>query len=212
MSGAPNHIRKIYSLIVLIAFAVGLSLPTTAAEKSSCAETVEFHQINWTGLPIHKIMQSRNCHSQLSDALKMDASTNEMLSHAVYHQILAGESFRKIPLWPDKHDDWDGTYGGYSYTSVFLPALKAARESWDDGFEGGVKHDFAIGWTQTITESDFEINHDYIQTGRKSVARGHLLIPGLVLVLMILIEALFNRYGWFPNLRLFYRNNIVADD
>lgn len=128
-----------------------------------------------------------------------------MLSHAVYHQILAGESFRTIPFWPDKHEDWVGAYDGYDYAAVFWPALKAARKSWDEGFEGGVKHDFAIGWTQTVTEDDWRINDFRERTGWLTGLGHYLVLPGMFFIVLALIESLLNRFGWFPKLRLFYR-------
>lgn len=162
-------------------------------------------QPDWAELHVHKEMQSRDCHSRLSDALKAQGGSNEVMSHAVYHQIMSGKSFRKIPLWPDKHRDWDRSYDGYDYFQIFWPALNAAEKSWDEGFEGGVKHDFAIGWTLAILEEDFEINdarsRGYWGRGIKT----YLVIPVLILFFLILLDALFVRFGWFPSFRPFER-------
>lgn len=204
MFGAPQKTRKIHFAIVLAAFA-GISSITNAAEIPLCPETVGFHEADWTELPIHKGLQSRDCHSRLSDLLKAKAATNKMLSHAAYHQILAGESFRTIPLWPDKHEDWISSYDGYDYAAIFFPALKEAKESWDEGFEGGVKHDFAIGWTQTILETDAGINEYRIRTGGMTGFGHYLVLPGIFFILLALTEAIFNRFGWFLGYRLFFR-------
>ena len=200
--GAQHYMRKIYCGIALTAFAASIPKISKAAEMPLCSETVEFHEMDWTALPVHKEKQSRDCHSHLSDALKAKANTNEMLSHAVYHQILAGESFRTIPLWPDKHEDWVSSYDGYYYTPVFWPALKAAKASWDEGFEGGVKHDFAVGWTQTVTETDFEINTRPL---RYMAVKTYMALPTLLLIVLFFIEVLMDRFGWFPRCRLLHR-------
>jgi len=200
------YMRRICYAIFLTIFVISLCAISMAAEGPSCEESVEAHRANWISLPSHDVMQSRECHSRLSDSLKAKAGTNDMLSHAVYHQILAGESFRKIPLWPDKHKDWIGAYDGFDYTAVFWPALEAAERSWDEGFEGGVKHDFAIGWTKTITETDFGINEYRNRTGGMTGLGHYLVLPVIFFTILALIEALFVRLGLFSGLRMFYRN------
>ena len=201
-----HDLRKIFSVIIFIIYALGAFNSSASAEILPCSEAIEFHQLDWKTLPVHNDILSRECHSKLSHALKANADTNEMLSRAVYHQILAGKSFRKIPLWPDKHKDWVGAYDGYDYLAVFLPAIKAARESWEAGFDsGGYKHDFAIGWTLAVLKKDFEINETRNRTGRFTNLKNHLVLPGLILIFLVLIEALIDRFGWLPKIRLFYR-------
>lgn len=185
-------------------FICGFSVSAQAADDNTCTEVAAVHQLEWTDLSVHTAIQSRKCHSRLSDTLKAQGGSNERLSHAVYHQILAGEGFRNIPLWPDKHKDWVGGYEGYDYVEVFLPALQAAENSWDAGFEGGVKHDFAIGWTHTVTEDDFWINEYRNRTGRLTGFKSYFVLPGLFLFLLVLIESLIHRLGWLPGWRFFY--------
>ena len=190
---------------LLICFSLGIAIPISATEAILCPETLSDHSAGWTGLSFHNEIQQRDCHSQLSDALKAQGGSNEVLSHAVYHQILAGESFRDIPLWPDKHDDWVEPHEWYDYVEVFLPALKAAEKSWDEGFKGGVKHDFAVGWTQTVLDGDFWINEYRNRTGRITGIKSYLALPGLVFIFLLLIEAFIDRLGLLKGWRFFYR-------
>lgn len=198
--------RKICCSSVLTVFLLGLSMISKAAELQPCTETTKYHQTGWMQLSIHNQPQSRDCHSQLSDALKEKATTNEMLSHAVYHQILAGESFQTIPFWPDKHEDWMGFYDGYDYSAVFRPAINAAEKSWGEGFNGGVKHDFVVGWTLTVTDGDFRNNDYRNRTGQILNVKSYIVWPGIILFLLVSIEAIFNKFGWFPRVRLYHRN------
>jgi len=204
-----NRICQIYrfliSLSVLGILGTGLCWSALAGETGTCPESVANHQTEWTALSFHNEMQSRQCHSLLSNVLKAQGGSNEKLAHAVYHQILAGESFRNIWGWPDKHKDWAGSYEGYNYMKVFWPALEAAEKSWDEGFEGGVKHDFAIGWTHAVTEDDFWINDYRNRTGRVTAIKSYLVLPGLILIFLLLIEALIDRLGFLPRWRFFYR-------
>jgi len=205
VAGILNNLRKICCSIVFVVFLSGLFTVSAVAEMQSCVEKVEFQQMDWTELSIHNEFQSRDCHSRFSAALKAKADTNEMLSHAVYHQILAGESFRKIPLWPNKHEDWIGSYDEYYYAAVFRPAIKAADESWEKGFNGGVKHDFAVGWTLAVLEGDFKINDERNRTGRNFAVKAYMGLPGLLLIILVLTESLIDRLGLFPGRRFFYR-------
>ena len=150
-------------------------------------------------------MESRDCHSQLSDELKAQGGSNDVLSHAVYHQILAGESFRDIPMWPDKHEDWVYDYQDFDYAAIFKPALDAAKESWDEGYEeGGTRHDFAVGWTETVTRNDYRIKDYRNRTGQFMGIKRYLGWPVLILVILTLIEKFIASRGQFPRLRFFY--------
>ncbi|WP_427454804.1 hypothetical protein [Litorimonas sp. WD9-15] len=200
-----DQLRPVFGTLSFVILTTLISTQSFAQDNPGCAETPRDHQSDWTVLPEHVQMQSRFCHSQLSDALKAGAETNERLSHAVYHQILAGESFRDIPLWPDKHEGWVKSYEGYDYTNVFSSALEAADDSWDQGFEDGGKHDFAVGWTQTVTEDDFRINDYRNRTGNITGVKSYLVIPGLILIFLVLTEAIIDRLGLFPGMRFFYR-------
>ena len=185
---------------------LGSSVAVSASEALPCSETLSDHKAEWTELFIHNDLQSRACHSGLSDELKALSGSNAVLSHAVYHQILAGESFRNIPLWPNSHKDWIEPYEWYNYTKVFLPALKAAEESWDEGFEeGGEKHDFAVGWTQTVLDGDFWINEYRNRTGRFTGLKSYLALPGLIFIILVLIEAKLESLGLLKGKRYLTR-------
>ena len=206
-----NAVSKINNLVfgssLVVLIWIGSSVSALASEVSPCSETLLDHTLEWTILPFHEGMETRNCHSQLSDALKAKSGSNEVLSHAVYHQILAGESFQNIPMWPDKHEDWVDHYQGYNYAAIFKPALDAAKEAWDKGYEqGGARHDFVVGWTRAVLDDDFRINEYRNRTGGFTGLKSYMTLPGLIFILLVLMEGLIDRLGWLKGYRFFYRD------